>query len=26
LVLLPVATVLQFALLLDGHVRLRACG
>jgi hypothetical protein len=26
LILLPVATVLQFALLLDGHVRLRACG
>ncbi|HYH64616.1 MAG TPA: hypothetical protein VD866_07980 [Urbifossiella sp.] len=26
LVLLPVVTVLQFALLLDGHVRLRACG
>lgn len=26
LVLLLVATVLQFALLLDGHVRLRGCG
>jgi hypothetical protein len=26
LVLLPVAAVLQFALLLDGHVHLRACG
>lgn len=26
LVLLPVATVLQLALLLDGHVHLRACG
>jgi hypothetical protein len=26
LVLLPVATALQFALLLDGHVHLRACG
>jgi hypothetical protein len=26
LLLLPVATILQFALLLDGHVHLRACG
>ena len=26
LVLLPVATALQFALLLDGHVHVRACG